>query len=131
MTLPEGDLEGVVAGGLDEVGLDPGKALPRVDEQLTDAIGGDAAVLVHGVAAGVGDGLDAALKGDAVGAGEEIEGLFIPEIDAGLEADGDGTGGDGFEQRANLLADAEDLVDEVDVVDAARDELIDLGDDLR
>ena len=130
VALPEGNLEGIVFGGLDQVGLNPGDALACINKELADAIGGDAAVLIHGIAAGVGDGLDAALEGDAVGASEQVERLFIPEIDSGLKTERDGAVGELFKQCTDLLADAEDLVDEVDVVDAASDELIDLGKDL-
>ncbi len=56
--------------------------------------------------------------------------VLVPEVDAGLKADRDGTVGDRFEQLADLFADAEDLVDEVDVVHAAGDELVDFSDDL-
>ena len=124
-----GDERRVVVLGLDEVGLDPGDALPGVDEQVRDAVGREAAVLVHLVAALLGDGLDAALEADGVGAGKEVHAGLVPEIDAGLEADGDGALGELFEQSFDLPADAEDFVDEVDVVDAAGDELVDLVED--
>ncbi len=127
--LPGGDEGGVIFRGLDEVGLDPGDVAARVEEELGDAIGRQATVLVHGVAALLGDGLNTTLKGDAVSTAEELEEVLVPEIDTGLEADGDGTPGDLFQQRTDLLADAEDLVDEVDVIDAAGDELVDLVED--
>ncbi len=61
-----------------------------------------------------------------MGAREQVERFFIPEIDACLKADGHWTVRELFQQLADLLAYAEDLVDEVDVVDAARDQLVDL-----
>ena len=46
-----------------------------------------------------------------------------------LETNRERTLSDLFKERANLLAYTEDLVDEVDVVDASREEGVDLGED--
>src|SRR4051812_8166166 len=90
MLLPLPDVSLGVVLREDEIGLYPGNALSRVDEEIADAIGGHAATFVELIATGVGDGLDAALHADAVRAGEKFEAVFVPEVNAGLAADGDG-----------------------------------------
>ena len=84
-------------------------------------------VLVHFIAAGLADGFDSALERHAMRAAQQLDGLLVPEIDAALEADRQRSFGDFFQQRSNLLANAENLVNEVDVIDAARHEGIDFG----
>ncbi len=63
------------------------------------------------------DALDACLDRDAAGATEEVEHLVRPVVDAQLHAELDVTRDQRLEERA---VGEEDLVDEVDVADAAR-----------
>ena len=70
------------------------------------------------------DGLHAAFHGNAVRAAQKIQGFFIPEIDARLEANLYRTLGDTFKQAMHVLADAENFIDEINVFHAARNQRI-------
>src|ERR1051326_6865049 len=93
-----------------------------MDEQLFDARGADAAILVELFAAGFGHRFDSAFNRNAMRAAEQVERLFIPEINAGLKTDVDGPLSNGFEQLQDVFPDAEDLIDEINVINAPRDE---------
>src|SRR3954468_14140433 len=117
----------IIVRRLDEICLYPGDVLARVDQERLDTIRGEPAVLVHLVAASFADSFNAALERDAMRAAQQLEGLFVPEIDATLKAYGQRAARDFFQEHAHLLAHAEDFVDEVDVIDAAGQELINFG----
>src|SRR5215831_4889163 len=65
------------------------------------------------------DGFHAALHGDTVGAAQQVQSFFVPEIDARLKADLHRTPGNAFQQAAHVLSNTKDLVDEIDVLNAA------------
>ena len=57
-------------------------------------------------------------------AAQKIQSFFIPEIDARLEANLYRTLSNAFQQATHVLADAEDFIDEIDVLHAARNQRI-------
>ena len=87
-----------------------------VDQQLRYPIRANPAILVQFIASQLCDGLDPAFHRDAVRATQQIQRLFIPQIDARLEADIHIPLGYPFQQFPNVLSHAKDLIDEVDVV---------------
>src|SRR5579864_1443282 len=127
MLLPASYLPAIVFLRQDQVGLHPGDPASREKEKIGDAVGTDAAVLIELLAPFMSDGLNAALHGDAVRAAKEIERLFTPQIDARLQADLYSSLRQSFQQRPRILAGAEDFVDEVDVLHAARDQSVHFG----
>src|SRR5579884_3514476 len=70
--------------------------------------------------------LNPALHRNAMRPAEQVERLLVPQVNARLEADLEIAFRDPFQQAQHIFADAEDLVDEVHVIDAARHQLIDL-----
>ena len=58
-----------------------------------------------------------------------VEELFVPEVNADLKADGDGTVGDLLKEGFDSFVYAEDLVDEIDVIDTSCDQVVDFGED--
>src|SRR6185503_11162976 len=72
---------------------------------------------------------DAAFEGDAMRTRQQVQTLLIPQVDACLKPDGDRPLGDLFQQPAYRFAYPENLIDEVDVVDSPRNQLINFGDD--
>ena len=63
---------------------------------------GETAVLVEFVATFIGDGFDSAFHRDAVCAAQQVEAVFIPKIDAGLQADANATIGNSSSRRWTL-----------------------------
>ena len=120
--LPAMNFRAVVALGKNQVRLHPGDASASIDQQFCNAVRAHAAIFVQVFTAFMRDGLHAALHGDAVGAAKKIQGLFIPEIDARLKADLYRTLSNAFEQTSHILADAEDFIDEINILDAACDQ---------
>ena len=57
---------------------------------------------------------------------QQLQRVLIPQIDASLKADRQRTLGNFLQQHPHLLADTENLIDEINIVDPARDQLIDL-----
>src|SRR6185312_12528515 len=103
---------------------DPGDSRSSINEQLRNTIGIHAAILVQFFASRFCNRLNTALHGNTVGAAKEIKGFFIPEINPRLEADLHRALGDAFKKAAHIFADAEDLVDKVDVFHAPADQRI-------
>src|SRR6185312_4163574 len=110
-----------------EIGLDPGNALARIDQQFANPLGIESAILVQLFSACFSDGFDTAFHGDAMSAAEQIEGLLVPEINAALESNLYRTLRDTFQQTQNVLSHAEYLVNEVDVIHSARNHAINFG----
>src|SRR5205085_11217970 len=97
-----------------------------IDQQLADAGGLHAAILVQFLAAFPGDGFDAALHRDAMCPAQQVEAFFVPKIDPGLKADLHRTFRDSFQQPPHVLSHAKNLIDEVDVLDSPAHTSIDL-----
>ena len=93
----------VITLGKNQVGLHPGNASPGIDQQFCDAIRAHAAIFVQILTAFMRDGLHAALNGDAVSTAKKVQRLFIPQIDARLEANLYRTLSNAFEQRRTFL----------------------------
>src|SRR5215475_1148576 len=101
MLLPATDLPALVLLCKDQIGLDPRDAAAGKDQQIGDPVGIDAAVFVQLFSALHRDGLDPTLYGDAMGTPEKIERLFIPQIDARLQADLDPALRQSLQQQSN------------------------------
>jgi hypothetical protein len=56
---------------------------------------------------------------------EQAKTLFVPQINAGLQADSDRAFRQSLQQAADVAADSENLVYELDIIHAASDELVD------
>src|SRR5579864_5661463 len=122
--LPAMNLSAVISFGKNQVCLHPGNATASIDQQFSDAVCAHAAILIQVFTPFMRNGFHAALNGDTVGAAKKVQSFFIPEIDARLKSDFYRTLSDAFEQAINILADAENLVDEINVLDAARNQRI-------
>src|SRR5579884_1102754 len=118
MLLPLPDLVFVVLFREDQVRLYPRNTLLRIDQQLRDPLRVDSAILVQFVAAFLCNGLDPALHRNAVCPSQQIEGLFVPQIDSSLEPNIDVPLRDSFQQPPYVLPNPKNLVDEIDVIDA-------------
>src|SRR5216684_7659337 len=118
------NLHTIISLGENQICLHPGNASPGIDQKFCNAVRADAAFLVQILSALVRDGFHTALNRDAVRAAKKIKSFFIPEIDARLEADFHRTLGNPFEQAKNIFAHAENLIDEIDILDAARNQRI-------
>src|SRR5215472_7882640 len=81
-------------------------------------MGIDAAVLVQLLAAVVADGFDATFHRDAVGVSQQLERIFIPQVNPRLHPDPDRPLGDALQQSPHIPAHTEYFVDEVDVTHA-------------
>src|SRR6267142_4921709 len=120
--LPAVNLRTVVALCENQVRLHPGDASASIDQQFCNAIRAHAAIFVQVFTAFMRDGLHAALNGDAVGTAEKVQRFFIPEINARLEANLYRTLSNAFEQALHVLADAKNFIDEINILNATRDQ---------
>src|SRR3954468_123198 len=77
--LPAAYLAAFIVLGQNEICLDPGDTLARIDQQFREALGTHAAALVKLVASGIGDGFDSALQRDAVRTSKQVQRLFVPQ----------------------------------------------------
>src|SRR6185437_929155 len=107
----------IVMFGQDQIRLHPRHALPRMDEKFSNTFGRDTAILVQFVAAFVGNALDSTFHRDAMRIPEQVETLFIPEINSRLQANGDFPRTEFLQKLAHRPAHAEDFVNPIDVVD--------------
>src|SRR5882724_1870682 len=114
----------IISLGENQIRLHPGNASSGIDQEFCNAVRAQAAIFVEVFAAFVRDGLHAALNGNAVGAAQQIQSFFIPEIDAGLEANLHRTLGNSFQQAMNVLPNTENFIDEIDVLDPTRNQRI-------
>src|SRR5215472_4532953 len=110
--------------GQNQIGLNPGNALARINQQLSNTSGIDAAVFVQLFAALMCDRFNAALHRDAPGAAQQLQRFLVPEIDAGLTTDLYRTFCNLLQQAADVCANSENFVDEINVADAAGDQRI-------
>lgn len=97
-----------------------------MDQALGEIVGRGAAALVEGGAAFLRQALDPGLDGDAARRPEEVEQVGLPQVDPGLDPEADIPRDQRLQKR---LLRQEDLVDEVDVGDALRDQPVDLVED--
>src|SRR5437764_8303908 len=126
MLLPLPNLPAVIFICKNQVGLDPGNASPGIDKQLRNPVSAHAAVLVEVFPAFFGDGFDPALHGNAMGPAQQVQSLFIPQVNARLETDFYVPFGDAFQQAKHVLSYSEDLINEVDILHAPADQGIHL-----
>ena len=128
MLAPPLDVVGVVDLRVDQVRLDERHALAREEQPLGDLVGRKAAVLVEEIPPVLADALHAGLDRDAAGGAEQHQHVAVPQIDARLNADLDAARRERFQQ---LAVGQKDLVDEVHVLDALRDERVELVENRR
>src|SRR5713226_1818876 len=118
------NLRAIISLRENQIRLHPGNASSSIDQEFCDAVRAHAAILVEVFTAFMRNGFHAALNGDAVGTAEKIKSFFIPEINASLEADLDRALGNSFQQAMNILPNTENFIDEIDVLDPARNQRI-------
>src|ERR1051326_2925991 len=118
--LPAPDVRSVIALSENQVCLHPGNASASVNQQFRDTIGTDAAVLVEVLAAFMRNGFHAAFHRNAGCAAQQVESFFVPEINARLEPDLYWTFSNSFQQSAHVFADPKNFINEINVLDAAR-----------
>ena len=123
--LPGANVTALIVLGQDQIALNPWNPGASVDKQFAQPVSAQPAILIELVAALVGDGFNAAFHRDAVGAAQQVEAVFVPEIDARLQADRDLTVGKLLQKAVNIASYPENLIYEVDVRDASRNQGID------
>src|SRR5207302_2011467 len=128
--LPGANHVAIVLLGENQVRLYPGNALARIDQELRQSVSRKPATFVQFVATFLRDGLNTAFHRDAMRLAEQVQGLFIPEIDAGLQSDAERALGNFLQYLRHLLPYPENFIDPVDVVNASRYQPIHLCEDV-
>src|SRR5579871_3522019 len=122
--LPAMNLRAIVALRENQIRLHPRDAATSIDQQLRDSVCAYATIFIQVFTAFMRDGFHTAFHGDAVGAAKKIQSFFIPEINARLKADLYRTLSNALQQTTNIFTDPKDFIDEINVLDAARDQRI-------
>src|SRR5262249_41655554 len=108
----------------DEIGLHPGNPCPGINEQLGKPVCAQPAALVQIVPPLLRDGLNAALHRYAMRSSKQVQSALIPQVNARLQPNGDGTLCQALQQAMKAAADTEDFIDKVDIGHTLRDQPI-------
>src|SRR3569832_1626916 len=120
---PRLDVLRLIGARIEQTRLHERHGLARMYETHRELRGAETALFVDEFAAFFRDTLDARFDGDAARGTEQGEHVRFPQIDARLHAELDVAFAQGLKQRPVRQ---KDFVDEIDIPDALRDEVIDL-----
>src|SRR5262245_6949696 len=115
LILPPANVLSLVVFREDEIGLHPGNPCPGINEQLGKPVCAQPAALVQIVPPLLRDGLNAALHRYAMRSSKQVQSALIPQVNARLQPNGDGTLCQALQQAMKAAADTEDFIDKVDI----------------